>query len=75
MISTNGVKMRSLRDGSKVMRNLIEEAHLTYFGGYCLVMNVLASVYPLIVSKMKKRLTSFQEFEIVPVLTILLFYL
>jgi hypothetical protein len=57
------------------MRNLIEEAHLTYLGGYCLVMNVLASEYPLIVSKMKKRLTSCQEFDKEPVLTILLFYL
>jgi len=26
-----------------VIRNLIEEAHLTYLGGCCLVMKVLAS--------------------------------
>jgi len=50
------------------MRNFIDSAHLTYLGGYFLAVNVLAEK-PLIVSKMKKRLTICHEFEIEPVFT------
>jgi len=44
------VNIRSLRLGSNVILNLIEEAHLTYFGGYCLLLKVFASEYPDMVS-------------------------